>query len=237
VLDYLILTTTFNRGGMLLQIVNALKAEAERKGLNVVHIILNDGSTRFAGEYEIISKSVSPNYRVDYWKSPQNKGKAGYWETVNHLWKMAKGYKFTWAVMMPDDCLPCKDFLERVTAQIKACQAQSHRKAVVAMNICPTQLASWGSSRFIDGAFIADRRLFQGLAWALTPIGFKGREAEFRGSGIGAQMTRRMLKHQAFQVAPCQDIAFLAPFDTPSVMFRRDRRRKRWWRRNYIDGY
>jgi hypothetical protein len=240
--SHLLLTPTFNRGGLMRSVCDKLNVEANRDDMRVrvVHIILDDGSSKGLSDYAAIDrvygqKNGYARYQVVLIKNTQNNGVRGFWKTKNTLLSYTRSLHYAYAISMPDDCMPCDRFFERVTTHFKRLRDADER--IVAMNIGCTLLRNWGTCRYVDEAYIATRQLFEALNFELEPIGHGNGSKwsdNFRcGSGTGNQMTQRLLKHPKYSIAPCQDISYLNPINTPSVMFKRKRGEQIWWRNNF----
>lgn len=237
-LDYIVLTPTYNRGELLLSICERLAVEVKDKGFSCLHIIRDDASSNGLSKYRQIRErwgDEDGTYRVSWSHSEANMGRAGFWKTLNALFAEARHQEFRYSVMIPDDCIPCDGFLQRITERFAQVQREDTRHTVVAMNLGNTLLRNWGEVRYLDDCFICDRRFFEALNWALEPCVGKWGDNPRSGSGTGFQITKRMKKHPEFSVAINQDVNWLQPVNVPSAMYPNDVRPPVWWRNNFID--
>lgn len=225
------------------RVCDALAKDARSSLLRVIHVVLDDGSKQGVSDYKALERAysrVTPStpYQVVMLRNPQNNGVRGFWRTLNTLFAYAKSTHYQYVISMPDDCMPCDRFFERVTAHFERLREEDPR--IVAMNIGCCMLRNWGTCRFVDEAYIATRQLFEALNFELESIGKMGSKwtDNFRcGSGTGNQMTQRMLKCKEYRIAPCQDVSYLNPVVVPSVMFNRGKKERVWWRQNCVgDG-
>lgn len=233
--DYLLLIPTFNRGDLLIQALRKMEAELLKTDSSCKAIIWNDGSHRTLDEYsKIDTQFKEKRFQVLQRRYRINRGRRGFWKTLSELMALAKAEKFRWAIMMPDDVLPCHNFFERVTKRFLELQAEDHIKRVVAMNLICTLLRNWGRGRFVDNVFIAERAFFEAIGWVLKPATGRWRDNPRMGSGTGNQMTQILANHRQYRIAPNQDCSWFRPLEVPSVMFQHDSRPLVWWRDNYV---
>ena len=106
----------------------------------------------------------------------------------------------------------------------------------------------WKTLRFVDGAFIADRRFFEALKWQLMSTrewieGARqsheiGKPLELRSSGVGRQMTLRIGEQSSrVRIARVPSVALLEAVDCPSAMFPVDQfpdRPRMWGLNNFV---
>ena len=250
--DFCILTPTFNRSKELEMIINQLQGEGEKHGFSVLHCIVDDGSDwRFHPYKTMKSRMASPQYHVVCERNFKNFGRGWFWRTWNALMKMAQGREWRYAIAIPDDHVPCLDFLLRTSGHFESLFRESD-KAAVAMNILVQSKKNWKRNRFVDGAFICKREFFDCLNWKLNPVDAAWfdrsgpRKVPYAqrtpaSSGVGKQMTDRLAVHQKWRIARVRNVSFLLPMEVHSVMFPPDifpKRPKAWGlgSSNFIDN-
>lgn len=237
--DFAIFTPTYERAELLEKIMSTLKQEAKFYGHNVVHIIVDDHSLKDRHIYETLFKKYSCGYyTVMYHRNPNNNGKTKFWKTWNIMFRLARKVEWQYGVALPDDCLPCKNFFNRIRDQFLLERRLDKKEGeVVAMNISVPFLKNWGFARFVDGAFICTKKFFDLLEWSLFEIpNTNGKTAI--GSGVGKQMTLRLHKIPKSNISKVNDVSYIKPFNVESVMFPvKDypNRPKIWGRNNFID--
>lgn len=240
--DVVIMTPTYRRGALLRAVVDELHGQIAASDLRVLHVVFNDGSPfdedyRYCRRVEDVGENGSI-YCVLWNERARNYGRARFWMTLNTLWSHVRDRSWRYAVQIPDDWMPCHDFLPRIIERFDEIRATD--TIVCAMNLLCTLLRNWGTPRYLDNAFIADRRLFDALNWELEPITkSQWRDNPQQGSGTGAQVTRRVAKCGHVRIAPVRDVSWLRPIDaqTPSEMFPKDKRPRVWWRNNFVDKH
>lgn len=236
--DYVVMIPTFNRGDLLFRVLDKLRNETFRCDTSCKVLVWNDGSTLGLDRYEAIDREFcqkqSDGFTVAHHRYRANRGRRGFWKTLTELMTLAKAETFNYALMLPDDCLPCDRFFTRITERFRQLQAEDQLAPVVAMNLICTLLRNWGRGRFVDNVFLADRRFFDVLNWALKPARGRWGDNPRAGSGTGHQMTKRIVESKLVRIAPNQDCSWLKPIIVPSVMFPSDVRPRVWWRDNYV---
>jgi len=236
-IDFLILTASYQRGDLLLKIIEKLTNDAHEHGLVCTHVIVDDCSPAdpFYAQIEELSNEQD-SYQVIYRRNQKNNGRAAFWQTMNSLWSFTKELsgKYKYVIQIADDLMPCDDFLGRASRMFDELKTQD--PSICAMNTQCTLLRNWETTRYIDGAYIADERFFAALNYEMESTDITiWHDNPLRGSGTGFQITTRMMGQDAVKIAPCQDVAFCQPIVCPSVMFPKDIRPQIWWRDNYID--
>ena len=228
--DFCILTPTFNRADQLAKVIDALQQGAAKRGFSVLHCLVDDGSKGKQGQYRrMMGARTNDSYRFVLEENFKNFGRTGFWKTWNKLMAMAKAHDWENAIAMPDDHMPCEDFLFRVRSHMDALRRTKDGRAV-AMNILVKSRRNWQRNRFVDGAFICKRVFFECLNWKMQQVGATWfdttdvrnrlrKKANPPSSGVGKQMTDRMALHQKWRIARVRDVSFLLQMDTQSVMF------------------
>lgn len=233
VLDYVILTATYNRAPLLEDMAAQLADECTRAGFRAVHFVINDGSTVKVAVYKAVESrylSTNPYSMVMRWQS-SNGGAQGFWATVNRGFELIKPYQFKYFVMMPDDHRLCDRFLATITEAFEGLVDRD--PGIAALNVHPPLLRNYGTNRYLDDAFISGRSALDALGWKLFDTVGPWKDNFKTGSGTGFQMTRR-LESAGLKIAPNQDVSYSEVLDVPSAMFANRPHPKLWTRPNFI---
>jgi hypothetical protein len=234
VFDYVILTGTYNRGKLFERLCSLLAVETERIDARVLHVVINDASTKEKSCYQRVENrylTESPYSVLMRWNS-SNGGSANFWKLVNRGFDIIQEYDFRYLIMIPDDLTPCTRFLTRITDALIAEQKRDSR--VIALNLKPALLKNYGTIRYLDDAFISTRELPKILNWKLQAPTGRWKDNFKTGSGTGFQMTRRIAESN-FVIAPNSDVSYLQTLDVPSVMFKNRASPTLWARKNFVD--
>jgi len=244
--DFCILTPTFNRYEFLRKISIQLQAEAIENKVSIVHIIIDDSSDPKLYPYQdnIINWNAR-RYRIIYKKNPRNYGRNEFWKTWNRLMNAARGLRWRWIITIPDDHYLCNKFF--VVIREAYLREKAMDPSIWAMNILVKNLKNWGTDRYVDGAFIAERSFFDSFGWKINPPPNSWWRSEVlpkkeiinpKGSGVGMVMSYKPSIFQNKRIAIVKNVSFLKPMDIPSVMFPPERwpnRSKYWGLSNFID--
>jgi hypothetical protein len=244
--DFIVLTPTYNRSTELKKVATQIRNESVKSSVTVMHCILDDGSDTTEHNYTDMLQSLqTKKYRIKYKRHGHNLGRDKFWKTWDNLIKIAKGEKWRYCIGIPDDHILCKRFLSRVSLAFEI--AKKVDKISIAMNILVKSRKNWNMNRFIDGAFICDRQLFECLEWTLAPINSawfeQTKSKNFKihppSSGVWKQVSQRVSRNQSWRIATVKDISYLKPMDCPSAMFPESKFPKRprvWGLDNFVDG-
>jgi hypothetical protein len=256
-IDIVILMPTFNRLPQVAKIVEQLQQEAHEHELRVFHILQDDSSDWRRGHHpykEWVKENETMLYKFVYTRNPKNYGRKAFWKTWNGIITMAKtlqyGKKYQktpaggwrYAIAIPDDHEPCKNFLYRVQGHFELIQRRDPQ--AVCMNLLVTAKRNWHRNRWVDGCFICTPKFFDALKWKVNPTPGTWFDRDTKrnpaSSGVGKQMTDRLAWNPNYRIARCRNVSYLTPMKTPSVMYPPDlhpKRPKHWGlsRQNFID--
>jgi len=237
--DYLILTPTYNRASMLVDLISQVQEESERTRHKVCHIIIDDGSDDSQNYPDRMLECKRPRYVIKYIRLRKNHGRDGFWQIYTSLFERAREVRFDYAIGLADDMVLCRDFLRRSERYFRWCQDQDQR--VCCVNLFSRFPTNWGTARYVDGIYFCDRTFFEALQWRIRPISperFEGsKKRSHRSSGVHQQITRRLSGSRS--IAPVSGISYVRPRRAESVMFPAsrfpDRPPSAPWECNFID--
>lgn len=247
--DIVVLTPTYNRLPLLKDVCRHLVMEAGFEKKSVHHIILDDCSDVERHPYAAeLSRFRSRYYSYSLLRTEENCGRFDFHKVWNLLMDAARREKWDLAIAIPDDDLLCRSFLRRTVAMFR--HEQRIDRAVCCMNIAAVNLYNWRMDRWIDGAFICDRRFFDALDWDCSIpsdwFGEPGPTKEQKAAGLSAYgycagwvMSKKLQNSTKAKIAPVRDVSFIKPRRVPSAMFPASAFPKRpilWGRENFIDG-
>ena len=100
----LVAITSYNRQESLCNLVSHIMAES----FNVDFVVFDDCS-----DFE---ERNTPIFK--FIKSPEHRGKAGYWKTWQDIFNYCKAVqdKYSHFIFLPDDVDPCPNFIEKAVA-------------------------------------------------------------------------------------------------------------------------
>ena len=242
--DFVILTPTYNRSTEFKLIAAQLTAELHRINMTALHCILDDGSESYHNYKKVAQDLQTKKYRIICKRHARNLGRDNFWRTWDTLIKMARPEKWKYCIAIPDDHILCSKFLKRISSDFEALKKQD--RLAIAMNILVNSKRNWNMNRFIDGAFICDRKLFDCIGWSIAPIHSSWFEQvsskSFRtcppSSGVWKQISQRISKNQNWRIGAVKNISYLKPMDCNSAMFPKSKfpnRPKVWGLNNFID--
>jgi len=187
-----IIITTYQREGMLKSLVNKLQGD------NVYFTIINDGSPYY---YFTAPENCT------YIQLDRNHGKKEYWKVVNHAFENRVDADYY--IMLPDDAGVDSDFVSKaveswnkVSFTDRACLNllvdQGRKGKPCWTGIKPVKemhsgLLLWWT-QWVDMCFISDKVFFDEIP-SLTPIHIPDDQLKYRGSGVGAQISKRLHKN------------------------------------------
>lgn len=241
---FAVLIPTFNRSKELAKILQTLREEAIRERFRVKVMVVDDSSDwRFHHYLDIIQRVQHAEFfEIVYRRNNPNNGRALFWRTWNESLRLLKKWEFGQFIAIPDDHLPCPNFLARVYKEFNACRKKSPE--IVAMNLLVNYHMCWQTNRFVDGAFIATRGFFRALDWKVKAVESERKEAWAKrraiSTGVGQQMTERLGAHPKFCIAKTtsKSKTWLLEMAVESVMFPLDKfpGRRAWSKLNNYVG-
>lgn len=240
--DFIVVQPTYNRSDLVIETLELLRWEAAHSGLKVAHLILDDASdslhrSAFSGYAGDFPAQESSEYQSWILSMPYNFGRTEHWRLVNCGFGVLQNLSFQYVTWFADDMLPCRGFFHRSRRHFEFLRSQD--STITAMTLLSSVSRLWGTTRYIDGHFIANRLFFDVLGWALEPIHFPDPKTS-ASSGTNKQMTDRLGKSE-YSIAHAPGISYLHPHDVDSVVFPSDRfparpRQVNWVTDNFIDS-
>ena len=168
-------------------------------------VVFDDHSDSESGkemeaEFSALLKEYWP--KIYFQVSETHRGKAGFWETYNDIFKAIKDVldDYDYYIILPDDVEPCPDFVSKaIEAYDKAgciCLSplltnRSLLPGISRWGRKPIIRKDWGYlTSYFDCCTICRRDFFEALNWSMLPILPSGNP--FRSSGVGRQITTRL---------------------------------------------
>jgi hypothetical protein len=240
--DFFVFGPTYNRPKLLARICRQLMDAAKATGLTVHHYVLNDSSTeKYMPDYMKLLKTLEqPDslYSFEMAVTKDNNGRDNYWQTYNDLLSRAKIQDFDYGVFIHDDMVLCSNFLARVKDSLDHVRKQE--TSVMAMNLLSLSPIRWGTPRWLDRAYVADKRFFGRLGFTVHPVQPQIFQANPKADPkVSEQIVARCGVMPRPTIAMSPPISFVKPMETPSVMFHPDKfpDRPSWVEvPNFLDG-
>jgi len=184
-----VLITTYQRPEMLESLI------AKLQGPDVYFTIVNDGSPY----------SFLPNIDCNYIELGKNHGKKEYWKVVNYAFENRVDADYY--VMLPDDAGVDKDFVARAIEHwnhlnkdwnpicLNLLVDKSRKGKPCWTGFKPIwvdvlRIKYW-ITQWVDMCFICDGQFFEEIP-SLSPIYITDEQMKTRGSGVGAQISKRL---------------------------------------------
>jgi len=185
--EILIVTTTFNRPSEL----ERLRDSIDPKGVH--WLVWNDGSEH--GTYDLFIDSL-PSW-CTYYRSNVNRGKQGYWQTVDLIFKYIRTIDFRYCIFIPDDAKfapggmreAIKDLGDNNVLSLH--NDQPERLKMNNWGRAPKDMGTHWEDGFIDMLFIARPEWFEKITWRVKKVNRDWDAHPKLGSGVGAQLTRK----------------------------------------------
>lgn len=221
--DVALIITTFNRSEPLKIVLRHLKAEAVAKRIRCRVLLQDDASDfRFHPIKDIANRfRVGEYFEIEYFRSDSNRGLKKHWMMWNGMVQTLVHWGFSIAISLPDDHVPCENFIERVNDKFR--EVRSEDPGVVAMNLLVNYTRCWGKNRYVDGAFVATKQFFEAFGWQIKAPSCERRSAWVKGkpmsSGVGDYMSRKLGRHKEYRIARAEKMSFLNRMETESVMY------------------
>lgn len=132
-------------------------------------------------------------------------GKERHWRFVNEELQALKDETADWFVFLPDDVYLTKGFFDeafRIWGQITDPVAlnvivEEGREEGQWTGLTPRVDEEAVEIGWVDGLFVCKRRLLELLDWRVDPIAFDWRRRPLMSSGVGAQLSRRLVAADA----------------------------------------
>jgi len=229
----LVAITSYNRQESLCNLVSHIMAES----FNVDFVVFDDCS-----DFE---ERNTPIFK--FIKSPEHRGKAGYWQTWQDIFNYCKAVqdKYSHFIFLPDDVEPCPNFIEKAVAafdSIPNCTSLSPLRTNYSFYQGKSR---WGGrmveqqgdfimSHFFDGCAVVNHRFFEALNWYMMPI--VASNDPYKSSGVGMQITKRLQEKGGRMFHVSRTMLTLVNEPTESIMNELERKRHPMvanWEDNY----
>lgn len=179
--DLIIIIASYNRYDMLCNLLN--KIAIQNKKVNTKIIVNDDCSSDI--RYASLNQDFSD---VTFLRSPFNKGKDRYWQTINELLAEVKKYDFEYVLTIPDDFDICDNFLDLIIDEHKtAKELDSQIICTSYANI--SKIKRWNLPHWMDGDGIFDNIFFEKINFTIDPIKPSGKNV---GSGVWKQISQKI---------------------------------------------
>lgn len=179
-----VLITTYNRPNKVFNLTKSLKQ------MYPCTIIVVDDCTR---------EKVDTTYIDVYVKQPYNRGKKGYWRTVNRLFRLGLREDTDYYIMLPDDADIDDNFInnavsqwEKLNDEKKICLnlLKDHRKHCWT-NFKRKSKGNYWLSQWVDMCFISDKR-FLAETGIIRVSPNRWNNNKLLGSGVGQFISQKL---------------------------------------------
>lgn len=195
----LIFITTYNRPKMLLDLLKDIK---KQQGKYDLHVYVHDDCS--PANYQPVRLYLSRNFeRARYISNLRNRGKAGFWETINEAYQYIKTQTWDFVIELPDDIRLTDNFFDesiRLFSQGSApCMnlLTEYSRQLIKMwtDIEPRSLNNEVNiTGWVDMCFIADRVFFEVLDYSINEVPKSWAANPTKSSGVGMQISQRIVK-------------------------------------------
>ena len=190
----------------LLKQISVQQAKLGYRGGDISVCVYDDASPNKVSAAVVDACS---QYNFEYVRAARNLGKKGFWRTWNTALKDCQASDAGFFYFLPDDCQICEDFFTRVPAYWDSLSVAN--KATLDLHIdaarekkpCWTGIepkrqvtqtgAVYYETGWQDGFLYAPRDTFSSLRWELAPIQRNWNASGVVGSGVGAQISKRLV--------------------------------------------
>ena len=183
----LVAITSYNRKQSLFNLVSHIMDESVN-----VDIIVFDDCSDFEGVNTPVFKFI---------KSPEHRGKAGFWRTFNDIFAYCKEHEYDYYIILPDDVEPCPEFVKEAIASYENAGKPICLSPLLTNRSLLPGISRWGRkpierkdgyylTHYFDCCGIMRREFFEALDWHLDPI--VPHPDPHRSSGVGRQITLRL---------------------------------------------
>lgn len=166
--DVIICISSYNRYEKVTKLLSMFYEQESKFTYKI--IVLDDKSTD--ENYLSLNKKFP---KVDYYRNKKNNGRKLYWYTVTKLWQYAKGYKSNTILMVDDDFVLCKNFLNTLTDFYYHIKNENNNVIGIAphlhsyaMNV--VQMDWWYNTFSVDGICMFDRNFIASFDYQLEVV-------------------------------------------------------------------
>ena len=179
--DIMIIISSYNRYDMLTDLLNKLN---NQDSIYSSKIIVNDDYSS-----DIRYNSLNQDFaNVTFLRSPINKGKDKYWQTMNELLAEVKKYDFDYVLTIPDDFDICDNFLDLLIEEHKSAK-EIDPQVVCTSYANISKIKRWGLPHWMDGDSIFDKKFFEKINFTIDTIKPSGKN---EGSGVWKQISQKI---------------------------------------------
>jgi len=215
---------TYNRPHQLRTLLQELRLEAQMPGFNVSVRVFDDASDMDNSEAERIASSEG----WEYHKASQNHGKKKFWEWYTTALQGLRNTPADYYVFLPDDVRLCCGFVSRAVQSWEG--IRDPRKATLNLmvnegrqhkanwtGVLPSRNGRVWHTGWVDGLFICTRNTLEVLEFRITPQNRPWETQPLLGSGVGADMSRRLHRkgHTLYRVDRSLVVSY--PFSTSKM--------------------
>ena len=179
--------TSYNRKQSLFNLVSHIMDESVN-----VDIVIFDDCSDFEGVNTPVFKFI---------KSPEHRGKAGFWRTFNDIFAYCKEHEYDYYIILPDDVEPCPEFVKEAIASYENAGKPICLSPLLTNRSLLPGISRWGRkpierkdgyylTHYFDCCTVCRRDFFEALHWLLAPIA--PHPDPHRSSGVGRQITLRL---------------------------------------------
>lgn len=221
--------TTYDRDVLCAALVRKLADLRESSQFNVALRVVDDASPNYPETFKACF-----DRDVAFQRHPDHCGKANHWRIVDRILGDCMDYyggSGDVFMFLPDDFEPSRDLIGHAVEYWDALPIQSRGTLSLVVHKQLEHVPCWTgvqprvftsrSHRFaeigyVDGMYVCDRSALTALTYHIDPIVRDWDRCPWLGSGVGQQMSRRLLSHGLAMYRT--DVSLLRKIDVPSKM-------------------
>jgi len=198
--------TTYNRPQLFTQLIRALMVEIEASGHEHEVLIADDGSALNYAE-QAAEELAGQEIRTCFIGFAKNGGKKHYWHVMDEVYKVAQGKEWDVMVQLPDDVLPVPGMYNTAVEMLHSLKLPN---VLINLYRCHRE-HEWGSANafdindklrltgWMDMCYACKRGAISALDYSVVPVNRDWHRSPELGSGVGAQLSRRLRQHNVSQ--------------------------------------
>lgn len=195
----LTIITTYNRPKLFERLIDALIVEMDLDNFTHSVLIADDGSEPQYAE-TLADKLQENGIDTHLLRSDENGGKENYWYLMHQVYRRTKNMAWDILVQLPDDILPAPGMYQTIEAFLSKLQAE---KVLINLYRCHRE-SEWGSGEpfdidkhirhtgWMDMCYACKREAIAAISYAVHPVWRNWHIEREMGSGVGAQLSRRL---------------------------------------------